>query len=203
MIIAVLTSASASTQTTILPTARTTISMARWKSIPSVFGHIHPRFQTPDVSTLAMGGLSIVSTILLVGFNPSQNVLSDSITAVGFAILFYYGLTGLTCAVYFRREILRSWRNFITAGLLPLAGFVVMALVFVKAFVDYSASGAGYAHPLFGIQIPIVIGIGGLLLGVPLMAFCALRYREFFSRKIEVAAPGSLEAQQEQVSLHF
>ena len=34
LIIAVLTSASASTQTTILPTARTTLSMARWKAIP-------------------------------------------------------------------------------------------------------------------------------------------------------------------------
>ena len=34
MIIAVLTSASASTQTTILPTARTTLSMARWHAIP-------------------------------------------------------------------------------------------------------------------------------------------------------------------------
>ena len=38
LIIAVLTSASASTQTTILPTARTTLSMAYWKSIPKAFG---------------------------------------------------------------------------------------------------------------------------------------------------------------------
>src|SRR5205085_1851847 len=35
VIIAVLTSASASTQTTILPTARTTLSMARWGAIPA------------------------------------------------------------------------------------------------------------------------------------------------------------------------
>ncbi len=47
LIIAVLTSASASTQTTILPTARTTLSMAKWDSIPSAFGRrasalLHP-----------------------------------------------------------------------------------------------------------------------------------------------------------------
>ena len=35
LIIAVLTSASASTQTTILPTARTTLSMAHWKAVTS------------------------------------------------------------------------------------------------------------------------------------------------------------------------
>ena len=55
LIITVLTSASASTQTTILPTARTTLSMARFGSIPKSFGNIHPRHLTPSVSTLVMG----------------------------------------------------------------------------------------------------------------------------------------------------
>ena len=103
LIIAVLTSASASTQTTILPTARTTLSMARWKSIPPIIGRIHPRYLTPDVATLGMGALSIVFTLLLVGFNSSQDVLGDSITALGFSILFYYGFTGLACVIYFRQ----------------------------------------------------------------------------------------------------
>ena len=49
-----------------------------------------------------MGALSIVFTVLLVAFNSSQDVLSDSITALGFSILFYYGFTGLACAIYFR-----------------------------------------------------------------------------------------------------
>jgi amino acid transporter len=203
LIIAVLTSASASTQTTILPTARTTLSMARWKSIPGIFGHIHPKYLTPDVSTLGMGALSIVFTVVLVGFNSSQDVLGDSITALGFAILFYYGFTGLACAVYFRKELVKSWRHFIAAGVVPLAGFGLMAAIFVKAFHDYSQTGAGYAKPLFGIQIPIVIGIGSLLLGIPLMLLCALKFREFFSRKPELAAEGSLDYVPEEVSLHF
>ena len=41
LIIAVLTSASASTQTTILPTARTTLSMAKWGALPGIFGRLH------------------------------------------------------------------------------------------------------------------------------------------------------------------
>src|SRR6185437_572922 len=43
LIVAVLTSAAASTQTTILPTARTPLSMAVWKAIPAIFGKVHPR----------------------------------------------------------------------------------------------------------------------------------------------------------------
>ena len=203
LIIAVLTSASASTQTTILPTARTTLSMARWKAIPPIFGRINPRFLTPDVSTLGMGALSIVFTVILVGFNSSQDVLGDSITALGFAILFYYGFTGIACAVYFRKQLLQSWQHFVMAGVVPLLGFGLMAAIFVKAFHDYSQPDAGYAKPLFGIQIPIVIGIGSLLLGVPLMILCSLKYREFFRRKPEVAEDGALDAIPEHVSMHF
>ena len=50
-----------------------------------------------------------------------------------------------------------------------------------------------YSHPLLGIQVPIVIGIGGLLLGIPFMILCAVKFREFFSRKTEVAPEGLLE----------
>ena len=55
LIIAVLTSAAASTQTTILPAARTTLSMARAKAMPESLGKIHPRYLTPHISTLCDG----------------------------------------------------------------------------------------------------------------------------------------------------
>ena len=55
LIIAVLTSAAASTQTTILPTARTTLSMARANAMPKSLGKVHPRFLTPHISTILMG----------------------------------------------------------------------------------------------------------------------------------------------------
>jgi hypothetical protein len=136
--------------------------------------------------------LSILWTMLLVGFNPAQDVLGDSITALGFSVCFYYGFTGLACAVYFRKQLFTSAKAFFLAGLLPLAGCVMMFYVFGKAFHDYSQPDAGYAKPLFGIQIPIVIGIGTLLLGVPLMLLAAVRFREFFRRRPEVAPEGIL-----------
>ncbi len=60
LIIAVLTSASASTQTTILPTARTTLSMAHWKAVTNLLARVHKRYLTPTVSTLGFGALSII-----------------------------------------------------------------------------------------------------------------------------------------------
>ena len=182
LIICVLTSASASTQTTILPTARTTLSMARWGSIPSAFGRVHPRFFTPTVSTLLMGALSIVWTVALLAFNPNQDVLGDTISALGFAVCFYYGFTGLACAVYFRRDLLKSARNFFLAGLIPLVGGLMMGYVAIKAYGYYNTAGNNYSKALFGIQTPILVGIGGLILGVVLMFASWPFFTGFFSR---------------------
>ena len=55
LILMVLSSAAASTQTTILPTARTTLSMAAYKALPASFSKIHPKYLTPTVSTIVMG----------------------------------------------------------------------------------------------------------------------------------------------------
>jgi amino acid transporter len=190
LIIAVLTSASASTQTTILPTARTTFSMARQRAFPSAFAHIHQRYQTPDVSTLVMGALSTIWFIAIV--NLSTNVLSDSITAIGFAIAFYYGLTGFACAIYYRRELLKSVKNFFYIGVLPVAGGAILTFIFVYAVIQYQDPANDVSKPILGIGAPVVIGIGSLLLGVVLMLFARVPYREFFSRKLEVADPAVL-----------
>ena len=203
LIIAVLTSASASTQTTILPTARTALSMARFKAIPEVFGRIHPRNLTPSVATWVMGAVSIVWTVLVLALNPGQTVLGDSITALGFGIAFYYGITGFACVVFFRREIFKSARNFFLVGLVPLVGGLMMLGIFIKAFNDYSKAGVNYAKPILGIEVPIAIGIGGLLLGVVLMLVSWLIFKDFFRRKPEAAIEGTLEAPVEHASAHL
>jgi len=189
----VLTSASASTQTTILPTARTTISMASWGALPKAFGRVHPRNLTPSFSTVMMGAVSIVWTVaLLLSFLAHQHP-RDSITGLGFAILFYYGFTGLACVVYYRRELFKSARRAIFVGLVPLAGFGGMAYIFVKSFITVSKAGYNYSPPLLGIQLPIVIGIGGLLLGLVFMVMQWIYMPDFFKRKLQTADPAILE----------
>jgi amino acid transporter len=184
LIIAVLTSASASTQTTILPTARTTLSMAYWKSIPKVFGRVHPRFLTPSFSTLLMGAVSIVWTIVIL--NLSESALSDSITAIGFPICFYYGFTGIACAVYYRHELTRSARDFILLGLAPLIGGLMLFGVGIYAAIYYGEKAHVESKPILGITLPILMGIGGLLIGVVLMLISRPFFKDFFARKLEV-----------------
>src|ERR1700728_2735357 len=135
LIVAVLTSASASTQTTILPTARTTLSMAHWKAVTNLLARVHKRFLTPTVSTPGFGLLSVVITVLLLVL--SESVLDDSLTAIGFPICFYYGFTGVACGWYFRHELGKSVRNFLLLGLGPLIGGLMLWGVGVKAAFYY------------------------------------------------------------------
>jgi amino acid transporter len=193
LLLSVLTSASASTQTTILPTARTTLSMASWGALPKVFGRVHPRFQTPTVSTLAMGAVSIIWTVVLLLTSSPSNILGDTITGLGFAILFYYGFTGLACAVYYRRELLKGPRRLLLAGIVPLAGGVAMTYVFVKSWLVVNTPDYNYSAPIFGIQVPIVVGIGGLVLGVVFMAAQWIFMPDFFKRRPQVADPRILD----------
>jgi amino acid transporter len=189
LIITVLTSASSSTQTTILPTARATLSMARQKAFPPSFGNIHPRYLTPSYSTIWMGVVSTIWFIAIQLLSP-DNVLGDSVTALGFGIAFYYGLTGIACVVFYRRELRNDFKTFFYAGVLPLVGALSLFAIAAKAFWDYKNPDNTNTEFL-GIGSPVVIGIGSLLLGAIVMFFARFRYREFFARKPEVYDPAT------------
>ncbi len=164
--ITVLTSASASTQTTILPTARTALSMAAFRAIPSRFARIHPRYLTPTDSTIWMGGVSIVFYVGLTLV--SSNILADTIAAVGLMIAFYYGLTGFACVWFYRRSMWGSLRDTVMQGLIPLLGGVLLLAFFVIAAVNYADPDYGYTS-IGGVGGVFLIGIGSLLLGVVVM----------------------------------
>jgi amino acid transporter len=194
LVLVVLTSTAASTQTTIMPTARTLLSMGRWGALPATLARIHPRFATPSVATLMMGGVSAVWTVVLLLANPAQSVLGDSITAIGFLIAFYYGLTGLASVVLYRRCLRESVGRLLGDGLIPLAGFLMLAAIFVKAFTHYSRHEIGgqlvnYAAPVAGIEVPILIGIGSLVLGAVLAVALGPFMRPYFSRHRMVVGP--------------
>jgi amino acid transporter len=191
LIIAVLTSASASTQTTILPTARTTLSMAHWRAVTRLLARVHKQYLTPTVSTIGFGLLSIAVTIPLLLL--SESVLADSLTAIGFPICFYYGFTGIACAVYYRRELFKSLRKFLLLGLAPLAGGLILFGIGGYAMVYYGHKANVESPSIAGITLPLWLGVGGLILGFVLMLISRPFFRDFFSRKRETAPPGILE----------
>ena len=123
----------------------------------------------------------------------SQNVLSDSITAIGFQIAFYYGLTGFACAIFYRRELFKSVKNFVMAGLVPFLGGAMLTYIFVKAFIDNKPVDVSYSGGFLGVGVVVAIGVGMLLVGVVVLVIANVVYPQFFRRKLEKAPPGFLE----------
>jgi amino acid transporter len=201
LIVAVLTSASASTQTTILPTARTTLSMAHWGAIPSVIGKIHPRFLTPTVSTWGFGLLSILVAVPLILI--SETVLELAVVALGIPVCFYYGTTGLACAWYYRREVFTSVRKFLLVGLAPTVGGLIFYGIGIYAITYYGHAANSEGKIYLGLTLPLWFGLVGMAVGVVLMVISRIYFRPFFSRRTESAPPGLLDRPVEHAPAHL
>jgi amino acid transporter len=164
--ICVLTSASASTQTTILPTARTSLSMAAFGAIPKRFAKIHPKYLTPTESTIWMGAVSIVFYVGLTLL--SANILADTIAAVGLMIAFYYGLTGFACVWFYRKTMWSNTRDVVMQGVLPFLGGLILLGFFLVACKTYADPNYGFTS-IGKVGGVFLIGVGSLVLGVVLM----------------------------------
>lgn len=178
LVLAVLTSASASTQTTILPAARTALSMAAAGALPRRFGEIHPTYLNPGFGTLVMGAVSIVWYVGLSAI--SKNVLDDSVLALGVLISFYYSITAFACVILYRRRLTGSAFDFVSYGVLPALGGCAMLALFVASLMSLSSAGS---TKIFGIGSPLAIGIGALAVGGLLLLTVRRWHPDFFERE--------------------
>ncbi len=184
LILLVLTSAAASTQTTILPTARTTLSMAAYRSIPARFAHVSAKYLTPTQSTLWMGGVSALF-YLAVNFYSDAGLIGDAVTAIGMLIAFYYGLTGFACTWYYRRE-LSGLKNLFLRGIIPaLGGLMLFVGLILTAVQDWKPVNSYVVwhmpfSPHWQIGFAFILGIGAMVVGVVLMLVSMRVYRAFF-----------------------
>jgi len=180
----ILTSASASTQTTILPTARTALSMGAYKALPNSFTRIHPRFLTPTVATVGMG---VVSAVFYVLFTlVSSSLLLALIGSVGLMIAFYYGLTGFACVWFYRRTLTDSVRHFVMRGALPLVGGVILFAAFAYALKNYASADwlqddEGKNVTILGVGAVAFVGVAALVLGFALMLVWRVMAPDYFT----------------------
>lgn len=170
VLLAVATSALASTQTTMVPGSRAVLSMARRGALPAKLGLMSPRFKTPWVSlallaTIAAGWFVLVSSI-------SESAMLDTLSSLGILVAFYYSLTGISCVVYYRRHVRQSVKGFLLVGVGPILGSVGLAFMLVAAIQSLwdpanSAGGvawAGLSPPLVIAALMFALGIGVLII---------------------------------------
>ena len=187
LILMVLSSAAASTQTTILPAARTTLSMAAYRALPQQFARIDPRFKTPTVSTIVVGVVAIALYIPL-NFISGGNPIADAVTAIGLYIAFYYGLTAFACAWYYRSTLTSSARNLWMRGILPVAGGLIMyAAGLYSLQSDWVASNSYTSWTVPGLQWKVggifIIAALAALAGIVSFVYMRVTAPAFFRRQ--------------------
>ncbi|MHB8795904.1 MAG: APC family permease [Candidatus Nanopelagicales bacterium] len=191
VLLAVATSAIASTQTTIIPASRTALSMARRGALPPVFGRISPRHRTPSVSTWCVAAIATTWYVALSLI--SQNALYDSLTALSLLIAFYYALTGLSCAIYYRHHLLGSVKSLLLIGVGPVVGAILLAWLLVMSIIDMSDPANAYGgEAWFGLGPPLVIGIVLFGLGAAFTIASRLSGSRYWSERPGVVPDGAL-----------
>ncbi len=132
----------------------------------------------------------VLSVVWYVGLTLlSQNVLADSIAALGIAIAFYYGINGYAVPLFYRHHVFDSWKNTVMLLVFPLIGAAILTWVLIASFDSLyypanSASGTSW----FGVGPPFFIGAAFLVTGVVgmiLFNVFSKRSRTYFARKME------------------
>lgn len=176
--LAVLTSSASSLQSTFVSPARTLLAMGHYGALPEKFAKVSPRFFTPGYATIVSA--IVASVFYAVMRFVSENVLWDTITALGMMICFYYGITAFACVWFFRSVWFRSVRNVFFTLLFPLIGGVILAVLFFTTLIDSMDPAYGSGSNVFGLGLVFVLGMVVLLSGVVIMLWQWRKRPAFF-----------------------
>ncbi|GAB2550712.1 APC family permease [Leucobacter ruminantium] len=188
--LAILVSAMASINSTAISPARTLLAMSHYQALPPAIKKVHPKYKSPHVALLVSS--VVASAFYAVMRFISEDVLWDTITALGMMVCFYYGVTALASPWYFRKTAAREGLgSVISKVVLPGIGGILLLIVFVKTTIDAMDPAAGSGSNIAGVGLVGIIGVVVLGLGVVLMFVQAKASPAFFRGEVLAKADAS------------
>lgn len=155
--LAVVLSVLATTQVAIIGTARLLYSMSRDRVLPGPFGTIHSKFKTPAFATISLGGLMIVLGVVDIFASSVANAINDLVTVSGFLYSLFYAITGLAAFWCYRKLVLRSGKDALLLGLLPLAGAALLIWVAYKGELGLTVTERGILAGVAAIGVILMV----------------------------------------------
>ncbi|MDX2650349.1 APC family permease [Streptomyces sp. PA03-1a] len=181
-LLALMFSAVASVQSSVIPTARGMLAMGRDRTMGPVWTRIHPRFGTPAVGTVLVMAVAAVIALLAMAIPRLNDMLLAAVNSVGLLVALYYGLTAVACAVRFRGALRAGAREAPLSVVVPgLSGAVLLG---AGCYLGHSYATMSDHFELspgngwFMLALP-----GGIVLAGLVMAACAkyLRRSPYFA----------------------
>lgn len=179
----ILLSAVSSINTTAISPARTLLAMSHYEALPPSIKKVHPKYKSPYV---ALMWSSIVASVFYAVMRfLSEDVLWDTITALGMMVCFYYGITALSSAWYFRKTGPKEGaKALIMKVVLPGLGGIFLLVTFVQTTIDSFDPAFGSGSAVFGLGLVGVLGVIVLLIGVVLMLVWSRKAPRFFRGEV-------------------
>jgi amino acid transporter len=179
----ILLSAVSSINTTAISPARTLLAMSHYEALPPSIKKVHPKYKSPYVALLWS---SVVASVFYAVMRfLSEDVLWDTITALGMMVCFYYGITALSSAWYFRKTAPKEGGKAMTLKvLLPGLGGLFLIVTFVQTTIDSFDPAFGSGSEIFGLGLVGVLGVIVLLIGVVLMVIWSRKSPRFFRGEV-------------------
>jgi amino acid transporter len=152
-IIAVLLSTIGTLETSILQFTRTLFAKGRDGALHPRFAKLHKKWRTPYMAVFFIWGFGMI-LLALSSYIPTINgILKLFISAIGFQISFYLGLTGLACAWHYRDTLSQGVWHAITHVYWPALSALFLFFI------------ALYSIPTFD-RMTTVAGLGGIAIGI-------------------------------------
>uniref|UniRef100_UPI0004CB7E2A APC family permease n=1 Tax=Streptomyces sp. NRRL S-146 TaxID=1463884 RepID=UPI0004CB7E2A len=165
-LIALMFSAVASVQATLIPTARGLLAMGRDRTMGPLWTRIHPRWGTPAAGTAVVMSVAAVIALLAFAIPKLSDMLLAAVNAIGLIVALYYGLTALACAVRFRAARHEGPREALLAVVVPAgSGLVLLGLGGYLGYSYLTMSDHFELSPdngWFMFSLPAVIVLAGL-----------------------------------------
>jgi len=152
-VIAAMLSTVGTLETSILQFTRTMYAKGRDGALHPRYAILHKSWKTPWVATAVITLIGLALLLASSTYPTLQELIKDSVGAIGFQVAFYYSLSGYACAWHFRRDAFKSFEQALFLFLWPVIS--ASFLVFV----------ALYSIPTFD-RVTLLFGIGGIVIGV-------------------------------------
>jgi amino acid transporter len=179
LVAVILLSAVSSAQGTVVPSARTTVSMARVGALPSALATADLRARPPIRATVMVGAVATVWYVAVAGLG--ENVLAASLGPLSVLISFYYLLTAVACLRLHTRSgahmAHREGRGpAVAAAVISGTAFAYFLIDAVRSLVAAATAGP---HELDSLG-PAILAAAVAALGVGLMLRRRRRDPAFF-----------------------
>ncbi|MFE1950957.1 APC family permease [Streptomyces sp. NPDC059524] len=176
-LMALLFSAVASLQSSVIPTARGMLAMGRDRTMGQVWTKISPKYGSPALGTVLVTSISAAIALLALAIPKLNEMILAAVNSIGLVVALYYGLTALACAVRFRGLLRTNRGEALRAVVAPGLSGIALLAIGIYLGRDYATMSDHFEltpdNGWFMLSIPAAIIASGLAMA----AFAKYRRR--------------------------